>query len=413
MQTQVTTEQTRPQVDNSTVYKVLFAISFVHLLNDSVQAVIPAIFPILQESMGLTFFQLGMIGFALNMTGSVMQPVVGYYTDKRPSPYILPLGMVCTFLGMLGLALASNFALVLGAVIFVGLGSAVFHPEGSRVVYLAAGQKRGLAQSIFQVGGNGGQSLAPIMTALIFVPLGQFGAIWFTVLAAVAFVVLLFIAAWSKGQLQARSMAKANKTEHKQPAKWPPERYKAVRMAMFILLLFIFARSWYHAGVTNYYPFYLIQTYGISISEAQIYIFLFLAAGAVGTFVGGPLADRFGKKKVILFSMLGSVPFALALPFVPHQLGYLVYLINGFIILSSFSVTVVYAQELLPGKVGMASGLTIGLAFGMGAIGSLALGGLIDIFGLTHIIIASAFLPLVGILAYLLPSDSQLQEWAQ
>lgn len=408
-QTQTQVKNTVVHLDQKTTYKILFAISFVHLLNDSVQSVIPAIFPILQESMNLTFFQLGLIGFAINMTGSVMQPVVGLYTDKKPSPYLLPLGMVFTFLGMLGLAFATSFSFVLLSVVFVGIGSAVFHPEGSRVVYLAAGQRRGLAQSIFQVGGNGGQALAPIMTALIFVPLGQFGAIWFTIVAAVACVVLLFVARWSKQRMHVFTPPKKAQTVRKVN----PEKIKAVKAAMALLLFFIFARSWYNAGITNFYPFYLMQEFGLKIEQAQIYIFIFLAAGALGTFLGGPLADRFGKKTIILFSMLGSAPLALILPFANPMWTYVIFFINGFILLSSFSVTVVYAQELVPGKVGMVSGLTVGLAFGMGALGSVALGGLVDLFDLKSVMITAGFLPLNGALAYFLPSDRQLKEWAE
>lgn len=408
-QTQTQVKNTVVHLDQKTTYKILFAISFVHLLNDSVQSVIPAIFPILQESMNLTFFQLGLIGFAINMTGSVMQPVVGLYTDKKPSPYLLPLGMVFTFLGMLGLAFATSFSFVLLSVVFVGIGSAVFHPEGSRVVYLAAGQRRGLAQSIFQVGGNGGQALAPIMTALIFVPLGQFGAIWFTIVAAVACVVLLFVARWSKQRMHVFTPPKKAQAVRKVN----PEKIKAVKAAMALLLFFIFARSWYNAGITNFYPFYLMQEFGLKIEQAQIYIFIFLAAGALGTFLGGPLADRFGKKTIILFSMLGSAPLALILPFANPMWTYVIFFINGFILLSSFSVTVVYAQELVPGKVGMVSGLTVGLAFGMGALGSVALGGLVDLFDLKSVMITAGFLPLIGALAYFLPSDRQLKEWAE
>lgn len=408
-QTQTQVKNTVVHLDQKTTYKILFAISFVHLLNDSVQSVIPAIFPILQESMNLTFFQLGLIGFAINMTGSVMQPVVGLYTDKKPSPYLLPLGMVFTFLGMLGLAFATSFSFVLLSVVFVGIGSAVFHPEGSRVVYLAAGQRRGLAQSIFQVGGNGGQALAPIMTALIFVPLGQFGAIWFTIVAAVACVVLLFVARWSKQRMHVFTPPKKAQAVRKVN----PEKIKAVKAAMALLLFFIFARSWYHAAITNYYPFYLMQEFGLRVEQAQIYIFIFLVAGALGTLFGGPLADRFGKKNIILFSMLGSAPLALILPFANPMWTYVIFFIGGFIVLSSFSVTVVYAQELVPGKVGMVSGLTVGLAFGMGALGSVALGGLVDLFDLKSIMITAGFLPLIGALAYFLPSDRQLREWAE
>lgn len=399
-------------IPQDTMYRILFVISFVHLLNDTVQAVIPAIFPILQQSMNLSFFQLGLIGFTLNMTSSVMQPVIGLYTDKKPSPYLLPLGMFCTFLGMLGLGFAPNLYFVLISVVLVGLGSAVFHPEGSRVAYMAAGSRRGLAQSIFQVGGNSGQSLAPIMTALIFVPLGQFGAIWFTILAALAMVVLFFVASWYREQLQVTNVPrkKVKKGDTKEVSR---ERKKQVGFALVLLVFLVFGRSWYHAGVTNFYPFYIIEQYGLTIGQAQVYIFMFLAAGALGTFMGGPLADLFGKRNMIFFSMLGSAPLAMILPHVNQFWAYPIALINGFIVLSSFSVTVVYAQDLIPGRVGMVSGLIIGFAFGMGAIGSVALGGLADMYGLTSIMVACGFLPVLGILTMFLPSDQKLQEWGE
>lgn len=393
---------------NPTVYNILFTISLVHLLNDSIQSVIPAIFPILEESMALTFLQLGFISFALNMTSSVMQPLVGLYTDMKPSPIFLPLGMAFTFIGMLCLAFASSYTVVLISVIFVGIGSAVFHPEGSRVAYLAAGPRRGLAQSIFQVGGNSGQALAPVMTALVFVPLGQFGAIWFTVVAAVAIAVQLRVASWYRTVLQ--SVATRPKSAATKRAV-PEHRSKQIRMAMLVLLIFVFARTWYHSGMTIFYPFYIIERYGITIAQAQIYMFLFLAAGALGTFMGGPLADRFGKRNVLLFSMLVSAPLALLLPYVGPYVAYVLCFVIGFIILSSFSVTVVYAQELIPGRIGMVSGLTIGLAFGLGAIGATALGKVADIMGLNFIILFCGFLPLMGILAFFLPKDETIKKW--
>mgnify|MGYP002621153814 CR=1 FL=1 len=390
-----------------TLYPILFAISIVHLLNDTIQAVIPAIFPILKDAMGLTYFQIGMIGFVLNITASMMQPVFGLYTDIRPSPYLLPLGMVSTFFGMLGLALAPNYAVVLASVVLVGIGSAVFHPEGSRVASMAAGPRRGLAQSIYQVGGNSGQALAPIMTALIFVPLGQRGAIWFTVIAALAFAVQVYIARWYRASLSLHPRSK--------PAAGRDDaaggRRPAVAMAMFIVLLFIFARSWYHAGITSYYPFYLIEKYGLRLEQAQIFIFLFLFSGAIGTFLGGALSDRFGRRNLMIFSMLGAAPLTLLLPHVNLLWAYVIMFLNGFIILSSFSVVVVYAQELIPGKVGMVSGLTIGLAFGLGAIGAAVLGGLADTYGIDKIMEWTALLPLIFPILFLLPGDRKLRQW--
>ncbi|WP_166240493.1 MFS transporter [Paenibacillus turpanensis] len=391
-----------------TTFRILFAISLVHLLNDSIQSVIPAIFPVLKESMHLSYTQVGLIGFVINAVASVMQPVVGLYTDKRPSPFLLPFGMFSTFLGMLALAFAPNYISVLLAVALVGIGSAVFHPEGSRVAYMAAGPRRGLAQSIYQVGGNAGQSLAPIMTALIFIPLGQFGSIWFTLVAGTAILVLMYVARWYRVELAATGLrgrkSGASKTVN-------PKRRSAVRAAMLVLLVFVFARSWYNAAIAQYYPFFLREFYGITIETAQYFIFAFLAAGALGTFFGGPLADRFGKRNVMIFSMLASAPLALLLPYM-NLVGVAILLgLIGFIALSSFSVTVVYAQELMPGNVGTVSGLVIGLAFGLGAIGSAALGKLADIAGLQSIIQWAAFLPIIGLVVFFVPSDRRLKQW--
>ncbi|AEI45092.1 MFS transporter [Paenibacillus mucilaginosus] len=398
-----------PQPDvRPTLFRILFAISLVHLFNDTIQSVIPAILPIIKDSMQLSYMQAGIIVFALNMTASVMQPVVGLYSDRKPMPYMLPLGMGLTFFGVLGLALAPNYALVLVSVLLIGLGSAVFHPEGSRVAYMAGGSRRGLAQSIFQVGGNTGQSLASIMTALVFVPLGQFGAIWFTAVAGLAIVVQMYISRWYAGYLKA----------HPRPAKSAaarridPLRSRQIKFAVGMLIFLVFARSWYHAGITIYYPFYLMDKFTITLERAQLFIFLFTAAGVLSTFLGGPISDKIGRRNVIFFSMLGSAPLALVLPYANEFWTYVILLVNGFIILSSFSVTVVYAQELIPGKVGTVSGLITGLAFGLGALGAVALGGLIDVIKLRPVMELVSYLPLIGLLTFFLPRDRTLKEWS-
>ncbi|WP_242985902.1 MFS transporter [Oceanobacillus zhaokaii] len=393
--------------ESEPIYSILFIIGICHLLNDSLQAVIPAMFPILENSLGLTFTQLGLIAFTLNMISSVMQPLVGIYTDKRPIPYALPIGLTSSMFGMLGLALAPNFWMILLSVVFIGLGSAVFHPEGSRVAYLAAGTKRGLSQSIYQVGGNAGQALAPLITALILVPLGQFGAIWFTLVAALAVMFLSYIAKWYAKQIKIFKSKKRTQTERK-PNK---NVSKAIKGAIIILIFVTFARSWYSAAISNFYAFYVMDNYGITIANSQVYIFTFLAMGAVGTFLGGPLADRFGKRNIILFSLLGSAPLALVLPYVGPTIAILILAVIGLMLMSSFSVIVVYAQELVPGKIGTMSGLIVGLAFGMGAIGSVALGALIDFFGLTSTMIMISLLPLLGFAALLLPTDKKVKEW--
>jgi MFS transporter, FSR family, fosmidomycin resistance protein len=393
--------------ENQTIYRILFIIGACHLLNDSLQAVIPAMFPILERSMGLSFTQLGLIAFTLNMISSVMQPLVGTFTDKKPLPYALPIGLTSSMVGMLGLALAPNFWLVLVSVVFIGLGSAVFHPEGSRVVYLAAGNKRGLAQSIFQVGGNSGQALAPVITALILVPLGQIGAAWFTLIAGLAVAFLTYIAKWYREQIQS-IQAKKKRLEAKVQSKAVS---KAIKSALIVLIFLVFARSWYAAAISNFYAFYAIDSYDLTIAKSQIYIFIFLAMGAVGTFLGGPLADRFGRRNIILFSLVASSPLSILLPYVGPVFAMILLATIGLFLMSSFSVTVVYAQELVPGKIGTMSGLIVGLAFGMGAIGSVALGYFIDLLGLTTTMIMASLLPLLGFLTFLLPTDKKVQEW--
>ncbi|MFE8703567.1 MFS transporter [Cytobacillus sp. FJAT-54145] len=390
-----------------TAYKILFIIGLCHLLNDSIQAVVPAMFPILEKSMGLTFTQLGLIGFSLNIVSSIMQPVIGIVTDKKPMPYALPIGLTFTLFGVLGLSLSPSFEWILISVLFIGFGSAVFHPEGSRVAYMAAGTRRGLAQSIYQVGGNSGQALAPLITALILVPLGQIGAAWFTIVAALAVSLLIYIANWYSRKLSfdhALLKGKSKVTTN------PKGISKIIIFYLFLILFLIFARSWYISGITNYYAFYAIDTYSFSIQKAQVYLFAFLVAGAVGTFFGGPLADRFGKKNVIFLSMISTAPLSIAIPFVPPTVAFILLALTGFILMSSFSVTVVYAQELVPGKIGTMAGLTVGLAFGMGALGSVVLGYLADLIGLPLTIILTGFLPLLGLITLLLPSDKRIAE---
>ncbi|RAP75137.1 MFS transporter [Paenibacillus montanisoli] len=401
------TASTRATVlQTGTLYVILFAISAVHLLNDTMQAVVSALFPVFEKSLNLSYGQMGWIAFTLNMTSSVMQPVVGYFSDKRPMPWMLPVGMGLSLLGMAGLAYAPNFLSVILAVIFIGLGSAIFHPEGSRVVYFAAGGRRGLAQSIYQVGGNAGSSLAPLMTIFIFLPLGQPGAIWGTLLAAAAIAILLRVVPWYKGQLELygkpakKSAAKAGTVNGA-----AGQSRSIIVLAMTILILLVFSRSWYFSGISNFYNFFAEQKYGLSVKAAQVPIFIFMAAGVLGTFFGGVLADKFGRKRMILFSIGGASPFAVLLPHLPLGWIYPVSFVLGFILLSGFSVSVVYAQELIPNNVGMASGLITGLAFGMGALGAIILGHAAEAWGLQKMMTYSSVLPLIGLLAFLLPPD--------
>ncbi|MFJ7639293.1 MFS transporter [Peribacillus sp. NPDC097224] len=400
------TTATKPIPKNQEMtLKIMIIIGICHLMNDSLQAVVPAMFPILEKSMSLTYTQLGMIAFCLNIISSLLQPAVGFYTDKKPLPYALPVGLTSTLIGVIILALAPNYITILGAVVLMGFGSAIFHPEGSRVAYMAGGPKRGLAQSIYQVGGNSGQALAPLITAIILVPFGQKGALWFAFVAFAAVMLLLYIAKWySQRLVHFQPKTLAAKVVNK-------ERSNKVAKALVLILFIIFARSWYVSCMTNFYSFYLIEQHSFTIKAAQIFLFAFLAAGAVGTFFGGPLADRFGRKNVILFSFAASTPITGLLPFVPPIAAFILLLIAGFIIMSSFSVTVIYAQELVPGKVGTMAGLTVGLAFGMGAIGSVSLGAIADIIGIAAMIKIVGFLPLLGILSVFLPSDFMLKQW--
>ncbi|MCM3079526.1 MULTISPECIES: MFS transporter [Brevibacillus] len=387
-----------------TVYKMLFAISLAHLLNDALQAVVPALLPILEKNLTLTFTQIGMILLVMNFTASVLQPIVGYVTDRKSRPFLTPIALLVSGVGMLALAFASNYAVVLIAVACVGIGSAVFHPEASRFAHKASGTRRGLGQSIFQVGGNAGQALAPLMTILVFANIGQAGAMWFLLPASIASLVLFYVAVWY------RSQERLIKT----PAAPVAYSHRDKRMiALGLLVLIVSVRSWMHSGYQSFYQFYLMDLKNMEYAQAQLVIFGFLLAGAIGTFIGGPLADRFGKRNMLVLSLLGSLPLTILTPYVSGFWTYPLLFLSGLIMLSSFSVTVVYAQELLPGRIGMVSGLIIGLAFGMGGMGALALGYLADLFSLTTVITLCSLLPLVGVLGLLLPADRTVRSWNQ
>lgn len=391
-------------VKSLTVYSILFAVSAVHMLNDSMQVVVSALFPIFQSSLQLSYAQIGWIAFTLNMTSSVMQPIVGSWSDRRPMPWLLIIGMMCSMIGIAGLAFAPNFWIVICCVIGIGLGSAVFHPEGSRVVYLAAGNKRGLAQSIYQVGGNFGSSLAPLMTIFIFVPLGQRGAIWGTLLAATAIGILLYVVPWYSRQLAQHGNVPKKKAAQVSIDK-PSIPSKVVYIGIGILLTIVFARSWYSAAIGNYYQFFAREAYNLTIQQAQIPLYLFMIFGVVGTFFGGMLADRIGRRTMMISSLVGSIPLALLLPHLPLAWIYPVIALLGLILQSGFSVSVVYAQEIMPGKVGTASGLVTGFAFGMGAVGSVVLGSVADVKSMEFVMIATSLLPLIGLLSFVLPKD--------
>jgi len=379
----------------------MFAIGICHLFNDSLQAVIPAMFPILADEIGLNFTQLGLISFTLNMVASLLQPVIGFISDKKPMPYALPLGMSSSFIGMAGLAFAPEYWMILVSVIFLGLGSAVFHPEGSRVSFMAAGSKRGLSQSIYQVGGNSGQALAPLIGAFILAPLGQKGAALFLLVAAVGIFMLSKISAWYKKQLE-ESVSKKKKTLL---SSLPALSKKQIGFALILLMIIIFVRSFYVTNMTNFYVFHLIENYDFTIRKGQLFIFIFLALGAVGTLFGGPMADRLGRRNVILLSTAVPIPLCLVLPYVPVWAVILLLIVIGFFIMLSFSVTVVYAQELVPSKIGTMAGLTVGLAFGMGAIGAVLIGIFMDHLGVYTTMIIVSTLPILGLVAIALPKD--------
>jgi len=387
-----------------TVYRVLFAISLVHLFNDSLQAVIPAMLPILKNNLALTYTQTGIILLLMNLTASVLQPVVGLYTDRKSHPLLAPAALLISGLGMLGLAFANQYYLVLLAVVAVGFGSAVFHPEASRFTHAASGSRRGLGQSIFQVGGNAGQALAPLMTVLVFASLGQPGAMWFLLPAAAASAVLYYVARWFRGN-QLKKKAAAATVSY--------TNGKKRKVALLLLILLVTIRSWTHVGYQSFYQFFLINFKHMDFTRAQYVIFGFLLAGAIGTFLGGPLSDRFGKRNVLIFSMLGSLPFTLLTPYVSGIWTYPLLFLSGLTLLSSFSVSVVYAQELMPGRIGMVSGLITGLAFGMGGMGALVLGKLADLYSLEFVISMCSLLPLIGLFGFLLPKDQTVRQWVR
>jgi FSR family fosmidomycin resistance protein-like MFS transporter len=383
----------------STAFRVLAAISFCHLLNDLMQSVIPAVYPILKASYHLDFGQVGLITFTSQLTASLLQPVVGIYTDKRPTPYSLSVGMGFTFFGLILLSSAPSYAAILLAVALVGMGSSVFHPESSRVARMASGGRHGLAQSIFQVGGNFGTSLGPLLAAFIVVPAGQRSIAWFSVAALIAMIVLAKVGAWYK---QRRSGGKKSKSAGVGHAQQLPS--KRVAFAIAVLITLVFSKFVYMASLSSYYTFYLIDKFHISVQNAQVHLFIFLGAVAAGTIIGGPVGDRIGRKHVIWWSILGVLPFSLVLPYANLFWTSILTVFIGLMLASAFPAIVVYAQELVPGRVGTISGLFFGLAFGMGGLGAALLGELADMTSITLVYRVCALLPAIGLLTCLLPN---------
>jgi FSR family fosmidomycin resistance protein-like MFS transporter len=383
----------------STAFRVLAAISFCHLLNDLMQSVIPALYPIFKSSYHLDFGQVGLITFTIQLTASLLQPVVGIYTDKRPTPYSLAIGMGFTLFGLILLSSAPTYGMVLLSVALVGMGSSIFHPESSRVARMASGGQHGLAQSIFQVGGNFGTSLGPLLAAFIVVPAGQRSIAWFSVVALVAMVILARVGTWYKQRRAAGNKKKAGGGTHAETL--PSNK---VAFAIAILVTLVFSKFVYMASLSSYYTFYLIEKFHISVQNAQVHLFIFLGAVAAGTIIGGPVGDRIGRKHVIWWSILGVLPFSLLLPYSNLFWTSILTVFIGLMLASAFPAIIVYAQELVPGRVGTISGLFFGLAFGMGGLGAAILGKLADLTSITLVYQVCAVLPAIGLLTWLLPN---------
>lgn len=386
-----------PAFAERTVVPVLIAISASHMLNDVVQSLIPAIYPIVKEKFTLSFTQVGIITLCFQMTASILQPFVGRYTDKRPQPYSLMLGMCFTLAGVMALWGAGSFSVLLLSVMLVGMGSSIFHPEASRIAHAASGGKRGLAQSVFQLGGTFGSSLGPLLAALIVVPYGMHSLGWFAVIPLIGILVLQRVGRWYSRTSAIRARRPAMAVLHHGIPRG------TVKRSIVILLVLVFSKQFYLASMSSYYTFYLMGKFGMSVRDSQVLLFIFLFAAAVGTLIGGPIGDRYGRKYVIWFSILGSAPFTLLLPHADLMWTAILSAIIGLVLSSAFSAILVYAQELVPGKVGMVSGLFFGFAFGMAGIGSALLGALADRTSIAFVFHICSFLPLIGLTAAFLP----------
>jgi len=399
--------ESRTGAAERSAFKILLAISVCHLLNDTVQSLLPAIYPMLRNSFGLDFGQVGIIAFTATVTASLLQPLVGFYSDRHPKPYFLAVGMSITLLGLLTLAFAPTYAIVLIAAALVGSGSAVFHPESSRVARMASGGQHGFAQSIFQVGGNAGSALGPL-TAAFVLPKGQSSIAWFSFLPMIAILMLLHIGAWARHHrlIQDRSMQvpfspHVTSVEHSNHLTFSRRK---IALAMGVLVMLMFSKFFYLASLTAYYTFFLMGRFHVSLQNAQLHLFIFLGAVAVGTIIGGPVGDHFGRKFVIWWSILGVLPFALVLPYASLLWTSILSVIIGLILASAFSAILVYAQDLVPTKIGTVSGLFFGLAFGLGGIGAALLGNLADRTSINFVYHLCSFLPAIGILTGFLPN---------
>jgi FSR family fosmidomycin resistance protein-like MFS transporter len=378
------------------VMRIIGAVALAHLVNDLIQAVLPSIYPLLKESYGLTFTQVGLITLTFQITASLLQPWVGYYTDRHPNPLVLPVGSLCTLIGILMLAVVGSFPMILLASALVGIGSSTFHPEASRIARLASGGRFGLAQSTFQVGGNTGTAFGPLLAAAIVIPFGQGHVAWFGLVALFSIGLLYAISRWYRSHLSLFKLKQGQAASHGLSK-------GRVTAALVVLGFLMFSKFFYMSSITSYFTFYLIEKFDLPVATSQLYLFLFLGAVAAGTFFGGPIGDRIGRKAVIWFSILGAAPFTLALPYADLFWTGVLSVIIGFILASAFSAIVVYAQELVPGNVGMIAGIFFGLMFGFGGIGAALLGYLADSHGILFVYDLCSYLPLLGILAILLP----------
>lgn len=393
------------QEESRTAFRILFAISIAHLLNDMVQSIVPSIYPIIKEEMGLSFIQIGVITLVFQLTSSLLQPFVGMYADRRPSPYALAAGMCFTLTGLIWLAFTGSYAAMLGAVSVIGIGSSIFHPEASRVAQLAAGGKKGLAQSIFQVGGNGGTAIGPLLAALIVLPHGRLAVLWFALAAIMGALILTRVGRWYK-----RVVSNISGQRRKVRSVVDHLSKRRINMALAVLVVLTFSKQFYLASMTSYFTFFLIDKFGVSIQYSQIALFAFLAASAVGIIAGGYIGDKIGRKYVIWGSILGAAPFAIAMPYAGLTLTIILAIIVGLVISSAFSAILVYATELKPGKVGMIAGLFFGLSFGLGGVGAAFFGWLADIRGIYFVFEISTLLPLLGIVAAFLPHLNKIDK---
>lgn len=387
-----------------TAFTILSMLAVCHMLNDMLQSIISAVYPLLKDSLLLNFTQIGLITLVFQLSSSIFQPVVGLITDRRPQPYSLPIGMAFSMIGILSLSFAGSFIHVLIAVYLTGLGSSIFHPEASRLAYMASGGKTGLAQSIFQVGGNFGSSVGPLLALWIITPYGQQNIKWLSLIALVCIGIMLVISKWYKSNLYRLKPAKKDDSRIEKQSIYSSGK---VAFAITILLIFIFSKYVYMASLNSYYMFYLIDKFGVSVKDAQLFLFAFLFAVALGTIIGGPIGDRIGRKYVIWVSILGTAPFALIMPHVELLWTCVLSIFIGFILSSAFSAILVYAQELVPGKVGLIGGLFFGLAFGIAGIASAILGKIADETSIQHVYDICAYLPLIGLVAAFLPNTKK------